>query len=380
MNAPSPEPLYHNRHSPKRRRCLDDTKEDDDDDDINPHHQRVILLLDMDCFYAQCETVRLGLPQDLPLALMQWNSALAVNYPARVFGIKRGDTFEDVQSKSKGACVAIHLQVTPLNEATSPTTKKSSIEEEDTTPGYAIIDDPSDWSAYDDEFNQSTEIREQMYRNEKNRMISRTVGKACLDRYRLASSRIFSLIDDTLVTKIGRKNFILERASIDELFIDVTAFCYMSCEGVVSERSDVDVVMKFLSDCDIADRSGNSMFSKSGIESSKETVICHETCVDVDESNGTIGKALRRGCHVAKTVRQVLYDTLGFTLSAGVSTNKLVAKLAATYGKPNGQALVYPSAMFKVMDEIQINKARMLGGKLGRRVNYNGFDCSSPIS
>lgn len=34
-------------------------------------HQRVILLLDMDCFYAQCETVRLGLDPDIPLALIQ---------------------------------------------------------------------------------------------------------------------------------------------------------------------------------------------------------------------------------------------------------------------------------------------------------------------
>ena len=192
MNASSP-----NRHSPKRRRLHENTKEEDYDN--NPHHRRVILLLDMDCFYAQCETVRLGLPQDLPLALMQWNSALAVNYPAREFGIKRGDTYEDVQCKSKGVCVAIHLQVTPLDEATSPTTTttKSSTGEEDT----AIID-PSDWSAYDDEFNQSNEIRQQMYRHEKNRMISRSVGKACLDRYRLASSRIFSLIDETLATKM----------------------------------------------------------------------------------------------------------------------------------------------------------------------------------
>ena len=147
----------------------------------------------------------------------------------------------------------------------------------------------------------------------------------------------------------------------------------MSCKnGVVSEKSNDDntddVMMNFLSDCDNADRSSNCMCSKSGIQSSKETVICHEASVDVYESNGAIGKALRRGCHVAKTVRHVLYDTLGFTLSAGISTNKLVAKLAATYGKPNGQAVVYPSAMFKVMDETQISKARMLGGKLGKRV------------
>jgi len=38
--------------------------------DVNPH-KRVVLLLDMDCFYAQCETVRLGLDQSMPLALVQ---------------------------------------------------------------------------------------------------------------------------------------------------------------------------------------------------------------------------------------------------------------------------------------------------------------------
>jgi hypothetical protein len=32
---------------------------------------RVILLLDLDCFYAQCETIRLGLDQKMPMALLQ---------------------------------------------------------------------------------------------------------------------------------------------------------------------------------------------------------------------------------------------------------------------------------------------------------------------
>src|SRR6056300_817134 len=72
------------------------------------HHQqnrqRVILLLDMDCFYAQCETVRLGLSQSLPLCLIQWNSVLAVNYPARdKFDIRRMDTLQVVREKCDAA-------------------------------------------------------------------------------------------------------------------------------------------------------------------------------------------------------------------------------------------------------------------------------------
>ena len=57
-------------------------------------------------------------------------------------------------------------------------------------------------SAYDHEFNQPKEVRDEMYRLEKNKMRSPSEGKACLDRYRLASSRIFSLIDDVCVSFI----------------------------------------------------------------------------------------------------------------------------------------------------------------------------------
>jgi DNA polymerase eta len=33
---------------------------------------RIIALIDLDAFYAQCEMVRLGTPEDQPLACQQW--------------------------------------------------------------------------------------------------------------------------------------------------------------------------------------------------------------------------------------------------------------------------------------------------------------------
>jgi nucleotidyltransferase/DNA polymerase involved in DNA repair len=50
---------------------------------------RVIVHLDLDCFYAQVEQRRLGIPASEPVAVQQWGSLLAVNYVARKFGIKR---------------------------------------------------------------------------------------------------------------------------------------------------------------------------------------------------------------------------------------------------------------------------------------------------
>ncbi len=187
-------------------------------DTLNPH-KRVVLLLDMDCFYAQCEIVRLNIPRDVPLALMQWNSSLAVNYPARdKFQIKRGDNFETIANKSRGECVTIHLPVTPVVDdgngssvvsgkaiiAAGDALKEGMVDNDDCKLeeiGEGVIEEEGEAGdesaikiAYDKEFNQSQHIREQMYKMEKNKMRYPSEGKANLDRYRLASSRIFSLI------------------------------------------------------------------------------------------------------------------------------------------------------------------------------------------
>ena len=82
--------------------------------------ERIILLFDLDCFYAQCERVRLGLDEShetCSLALLQWNSVLAVTYPARnKYKIKRGDTWDDVSKKSNGQCWSIHLKLLDLKK------------------------------------------------------------------------------------------------------------------------------------------------------------------------------------------------------------------------------------------------------------------------
>ena len=132
-----------------------------------------------------------------------------------------------------------------------------------------------------------------------------------------------------MAENLGRKYFTLERASIDELFIDVTAFCYqpvITDNGDNAKEKETAAAIKFRSDCDT-----------NAIQSLKETVVCHEALVDPGEVNDETGEALRLGCHIALTARRAVFEKLGFTLSAGISTSKLVSKLAASYGKPDGQ-------------------------------------------
>ena len=60
---------------------------------------RVISLCDTDAFYAACEQVRLGIDPQKPLVVLQWQALIAVNYPARKFGISRMDKVQDAKKR-----------------------------------------------------------------------------------------------------------------------------------------------------------------------------------------------------------------------------------------------------------------------------------------
>lgn len=360
----------------------------------------------------------------------------------------RGENSSSSNEEEEG-CVCIHLPVMKVNDnqqqqngskddnTNEQTTTTTTTTHEDEHNDNEEDDNNNTIQSYNTEYNQPSHIQHQMYLKERNVMRFPYEGKANLNRYRLASSRIFGLIDDTLGELLclsdsggggngGSENggedksssmksgYILERASIDELFIDVTEFCYDILDRERRKMKKVDnddvseedterlstsnnnhsdgndnstkihdgdpVVDEDGDDATAEEEANNSKDNKKRVEfqrsciaksisSLKESVICHQNHThlndDVDDDDTM---ALRIGCHVASTVRQTVFETLGFTLSAGISTSKLVAKLAASYGKPNGQAVIYPDAIPYVMDETVIKKARMLGGKLGKKV------------
>lgn len=352
-----------------------------------PPQHRICLLFDLDCFYAQCERVRLGLPEDISLALLQWNSVLAVTYPARKFGIKRGDSWEAVAEKSKNTCWAIHLKIlekegnsssststTTLPASASPLTKKSTQKmrnpyvkatkkEKDRKATTEIPSSPqinvenngnpdkdtevpfiaNIEEAFDQIYKLPREEQLECQRKERNRRRFYHEGKACLERYRLASMRIFSVVLESLTRRLGGKeHFILERASIDEFYLDITEFCYKTCELTIGEMDHRTVVVE----------DGGENFKAESLKDGSDLKRL----------------ALQRACQVSHWIRQDVFETLGFTMSAGICVNKMMAKLAATYGKPNGQAVLYVSNFPHLLGCTKIKKVRHFGGKLGRQV------------
>jgi DNA polymerase eta len=360
--------------------------------------QRVILLLDLDCFYAQCECVRLGMDATTtPLALLQWNSVLAVTYPARErFHIKRGDSWDEVREKSNGQCYAVSVPILATGDANTtkedmntegtemsgeedPMSNINSNKDKDSTISSTTSTTTVPHSLehdYNRIFLTTPQQQEAARRTDLGVRKFSSDGKACIERYRVASARIFETVHEWIAEtaeQLGlekKDQVVLERASIDEFFLDVSAACCDSNISTDNGRSATTATVhsfwENLIDPALAKtvRIGGESSSSSSSSGEGKSFLEPSAWSTADPDL----KALYRGCALAYGIRQAVYDRIGFTLSAGVSINKTLAKLSAGYGKPQGQALTEPLLVSFLLQDTQINKCRNLGGKLGKKV------------
>ncbi|KAG0366742.1 DNA-directed DNA polymerase eta rad30 [Mortierella sp. AD032] len=72
-------------------------------------------------------------------------------------------------------------------------------------------------------------------------------------------------------------------------------------------------------------------------------------------------------------IRQAVKDELGYTCSAGIANNKLVAKLGSGMNKPFQQTIILPKYTPDLLHDLKITKIRNLGGKFGKQIktDYN---------
>ena len=294
---------------------------------------RIILLLDLDCFYAQAMCIRLGFDsRTTPLALFQWNSVLAVTYPARErYKVKRGDSWDVVKRKSDGQCLGVHVPILEHSEGctvdTTVTTAASLSLQEEYDAFYVLSDTDKDVA-------RKAELGVRKLSSQ---------GKASIECFRIASARIFQTVQAFLEEQFP--GVILERASIDEFFLDVTA-----AASVVREQNGEDTTEAI------------------AVALAKTSDVVSTSSDNLRNSEDETMRRLQVGCWIAHGIRMAVLDSLGYTLSAGIAHNKTIAKLAASYGKPNGQAVCYPDDVPDLLDDTPISKCRFLGGKLGEAV------------
>ncbi|KAH7731735.1 ImpB/MucB/SamB family protein [Aphelenchoides avenae] len=146
--------------------------------------------------------------------------------------------------------------------------------------------------------------------------IMQHIHKVDLARYREASTEVM----EALQGLHGMKYAILEQASIDEAFMDISGFV----DKFIERKGPLEEICQMM--------------------------------------------RLAIGAHIVEQLRDLVKKRTGFECSAGVANSKTMAKLVAGLRKPNRQSLLSPKFRSTLFDTIPISSVRNLGGLTGGRV------------
>ncbi|TVP79536.1 MAG: DNA polymerase IV [Puniceicoccaceae bacterium] len=90
--------------------------------------------------------------------------------------------------------------------------------------------------------------------------------------------------------------------------------------------------------------------------------------LSLDEAYLDVSHLKRPGAEIAAEIRQAIETETGLTASAGIGPNKLIAKIASDWNKPNGQCLVAPSKVDAFMRDLPVRKIWGIGPKSAARL------------
>jgi len=84
---------------------------------------------------------------------------------------------------------------------------------------------------------------------------------------------------------------------------------------------------------------------------------------------------------IAREIRQRILDEVGLRASAGISSNKFIAKIASDINKPNGQKTIPPEEIIPFLEELPIEKffgiGKVTAAKMFRLGIFTGKDLKS---
>lgn len=167
----------------------------------------------------------------------------------------------------------------------------------------------------------------------KSRGRRQEVSKASLERYRRASEEIMVIFSRFIP--------LCERASIDEAYFDLTDIA-----AARDLRNDID-------------------FDTIDSESVLNTIPPYKLSIE----SSRIERRYAVGAVIVSEIRNAVFQELGYTVSAGIAGNKMIAKQASAAFKPNRQTIVPPAASLAMISGLKIRDVRGLGGKMGVHVS-----------
>jgi len=254
---------------------------------------RAVLHIDLDCVYCQVEAVARGIPFDAPLAVRQWGGLIAVSYAARSSGVTRFQSIPDALAACP-ALVLVHVEVGEERRGASFSFSFFSADaplslfqtlgpggDRDggtlTRPGTS---DPP-WTAGP----------------------SKAGRKACLSRYRAASAAVVATL-----ARAAPAGCVIEKASIDEVYVDATAaaVAFLEARG-----------------------------AKAAVEAAAAASRAAPPLAGGLDPADAGDALLAAGAAVGDALRVAVLAEQGYTASCGVAHNKLLAK-ARAWGEREG--------------------------------------------
>lgn len=100
-----------------------------------------------------------------------------------------------------------------------------------------------------------------------------------------------------------------------------------------------------------------------------EPLSLDEAYLDVTDSPYHQGSATL----IAKAIRQKIWDTVSLTASAGVSSNKLLAKIASGWNKPNGIFVIHPNEIENFMKTLSVDELYGVGKVTAKKLHAQGI-------
>lgn len=181
--------------------------------------------------------------------------------------------------------------------------------------------------------------------------------KVSLDPYRLESRRILACIKDVLPAPPIQR---VEKASVDEVFLDLSAHIYsilVERYPEISGPAPYDDPTEFLPSP-----------PTTALDWNADALVDLDNSETEDDDPDWDDVAMLVGSEIVRSVRSAILECLKYTSSAGIGRNKMIAKLGSAHKKPNQQTVVRNRAVQHFLGDVKFTKIRNLGGKLGEEV------------
>ncbi|XP_069982500.1 DNA polymerase eta isoform X2 [Penaeus vannamei] len=264
---------------------------------------RVVVLLDMDCFYVQVEERDNPHIKGVPAAVVQYNSwkgggIIAVNYEARAFGVKRGMRGDE----ARGKCPDIQLVQVPVNRGKADLTKYRDA-------GKEVIKVLC-------EFSDCVERA--------------SIDEAYIELTQTVEDRIKKKNGTHIATDMLKSSWVVGYDKTED-----------GDQQGVREKG----VHEWL----------NSVFENG-----------EDAALPLDSNHPHWDNVrLAYAALICEEMRAAVLAQTGFKCSAGITHNKMLSKLACGLHKPNQQTVLPQDEVSQLWDGLPVGKVRHLGGKLG---------------